>query len=90
MSPQRCPKCKRGEVLEWMAGWWCSRRYDYPDACDWIAGEAESKRLDAGIPAQPREIPEWRCTATKADGSRCTRYAGTMPRLCWQHEEKRR
>jgi len=35
---ERCPKCGRGWVLEWIAGWWCSRRYAAGDPCDWIVG----------------------------------------------------
>jgi hypothetical protein len=31
----RCPKCKRGIMLEWRVGWWCSRRYAKKDACDY-------------------------------------------------------
>lgn len=34
----------------------------------------------------PRDVVPWVCTATKHDGTPCTRYGGTPPpRLCWQH-----
>lgn len=26
-KPDRCPRCRRGIVLESTYGWWCSRRY---------------------------------------------------------------
>lgn len=33
-----CPKCKRGHVFEWYAGYWCSRRYSNINPCDWDEG----------------------------------------------------
>lgn len=39
MKADHCPKCKRGTVLEWRVGWYCSRRYDKRKPCDWEAGD---------------------------------------------------
>ena len=38
-------------------------------------------------PIERREVVPFVCTATKRDGTTCTRYAGTVPpRLCPQHD----
>jgi hypothetical protein len=39
-EPDRCPRCKRGLVLECNFGWWCSRRYAKRSPCDWEKGYA--------------------------------------------------
>lgn len=39
-KPDRCPKCKRGTVLESTPGWYCSRRYAKRNPCDWEKGDA--------------------------------------------------
>lgn len=33
-----CPKCKRGVMLEWKAGWWCSRTYATKNPCNYEVG----------------------------------------------------
>lgn len=42
MKPQKCPWCKKGDILECNpaangTGWWCSNRYakKKKDRCDW-------------------------------------------------------
>lgn len=34
----RCPKCKRGVMLEWRAGWYCSRTYAKKNPCHYEVG----------------------------------------------------
>ncbi len=77
---QLCPKCKRGEVLEWACGYWCSRRYEAQDSCAWMGEPCPGSR--APIPEDAR-----RCTATAATygDKRCARAAMRDARLCWQH-----
>lgn len=37
----RCPICKRGALLEWRAGYYCSRRYAPRTPCDFEGGYME-------------------------------------------------
>ncbi len=39
--PPKCPICKQGELLEWRAGYWCSRRYKPGELCDFEGGLGE-------------------------------------------------
>lgn len=51
-EPDRCPKCKTGIVLECNFGWWCSRRYEAMNPCDWEQGDPgpspEARKPDPG------------------------------------------
>ena len=56
-EPDPCPLCKRGIVLECNFGWWCSRRYDKDDPCDWTQGEhAPTPKAETPNPDHARHV----------------------------------
>lgn len=43
MKEDRCPLCKRGIILEWKAGWYCSRIMTYRrNPCIFEVGDSDS------------------------------------------------
>lgn len=56
----RCPRCKRGLVLEWTVGWYCSRRYDREDPCGWEQGDSGPTAAPPKINAHEEHVRKYR------------------------------